>query len=201
MCVAKNASVEINLYFKTLTVGPAPGIEPTTSRSAVERSTDWVNTAFVNGWNSLTLRVILCCIHRIPCALFLSPRAVVHFSSEAREAREKNKVMQITGPPSFLAASPLAPHACSRSTVTQEKNKRLLAVYLFLLWEKNAMMIYRIQRVVKKYFQLLHTVPVMITCKGSNFWVYGRILCCDHLNETSLLVATHGTVCFRLFSE
>ena len=77
--------------------------------------------------------------------------------------------MQITGPPSFLAASPLAPHACSRSTVTQEKNKRLLAVYLFLLWEKNAMMIYRIQRVVKKYFQLLHTVPVMITCKGSNF--------------------------------
>ena len=27
-------------YFKTLSIGPAPGIEPTTSRSAVKRSTD-----------------------------------------------------------------------------------------------------------------------------------------------------------------
>ena len=32
-------------------------------------------------------------------------------------------------PPLFLAASPLAPHACSRSTVIQNKNKRLPAVY------------------------------------------------------------------------
>ena len=31
-------------YFKTLSIGPAPGIEPATSRSAVTRSTDWANT-------------------------------------------------------------------------------------------------------------------------------------------------------------
>ena len=34
--------------FKTLSVGPAPGIEPATSRSAVKRSTDWANPATVN---------------------------------------------------------------------------------------------------------------------------------------------------------
>ena len=28
-------------YFKALSNGPAPGIEPSTSRSAVKRSTDW----------------------------------------------------------------------------------------------------------------------------------------------------------------
>jgi len=28
---------------KTLSVGPVPGIEPATSRSAVKRSTDWAN--------------------------------------------------------------------------------------------------------------------------------------------------------------
>ena len=32
-------------YFKTLSIGPTPGIEPTTSRSAVKRSTDWANPA------------------------------------------------------------------------------------------------------------------------------------------------------------
>ena len=32
-------------YFKTLSIGPVPGIEPTTSRSAVKRSTDWANPA------------------------------------------------------------------------------------------------------------------------------------------------------------
>ena len=30
---------------KTLSVGPVPGIEPTTSRSAVKRSADWANPA------------------------------------------------------------------------------------------------------------------------------------------------------------
>ena len=30
-------------YFKTLSIGLAPGIEPATSRSAVKRSTDWAN--------------------------------------------------------------------------------------------------------------------------------------------------------------
>ena len=40
-------------YFKTLSIGLAPGIEPATSRSAVKstRSTDWANTAAVNGSN------------------------------------------------------------------------------------------------------------------------------------------------------
>ena len=32
-------------YFKTLSIGPAPKNEPTTSRSAVKRSTDWPNPA------------------------------------------------------------------------------------------------------------------------------------------------------------
>ena len=34
-------------YFKTLSIGPAPGIEPATSRSAVKRSTDWAKPAVV----------------------------------------------------------------------------------------------------------------------------------------------------------
>ena len=32
-------------YLKTLRIGPVPGIEPATSRSAVKRSTDWANPA------------------------------------------------------------------------------------------------------------------------------------------------------------
>ena len=67
------------------------------------------------------------------------PRAVVLFSSEPRAA-SKRKIMLINGKkrgeifsfpglqPSFLAASPLAPHACSRSTVIQKTKKRLLSV-------------------------------------------------------------------------
>ena len=35
------------VIFKTLSIGPAPGIEPATSRSAVKRSTDWANPAAV----------------------------------------------------------------------------------------------------------------------------------------------------------
>ena len=34
-------------YFKTLSIGPAPGIKPATSRSAVKRSTNWANHAAV----------------------------------------------------------------------------------------------------------------------------------------------------------
>ena len=34
-----------SVVFKTLSIGPAPGIEPATSRSAVKRSTDWANPA------------------------------------------------------------------------------------------------------------------------------------------------------------
>ena len=34
-------------HFKTLSIGPVPGIEPATSRSAVKSSTDWANPAAV----------------------------------------------------------------------------------------------------------------------------------------------------------
>ena len=34
-------------YFKTLSIGPAPGVEPATSRSAVKHSIDWANPAAV----------------------------------------------------------------------------------------------------------------------------------------------------------
>ena len=34
-------------YFKTLSIGPAPRIEPVTSCSAVKRSTDWAKPAAV----------------------------------------------------------------------------------------------------------------------------------------------------------
>ena len=45
-CSAKEVPSFLS-HFKTLSIGPAPGIEPTTSRSAVKRSTDWVNPAMV----------------------------------------------------------------------------------------------------------------------------------------------------------
>ena len=38
-CSAKEVPSFLS-YFKTLSIGPAPGIEPVTSRSAVKRSTD-----------------------------------------------------------------------------------------------------------------------------------------------------------------
>ena len=46
-CRAKEVPSFLN-YFKTLRISPAPGIEPTTSRSAVKRFTDWANPAAVN---------------------------------------------------------------------------------------------------------------------------------------------------------
>ena len=42
-------------YFKTVSIGPTPGIEPATSRSAVKRSTDWANVAAVNCTSSALL--------------------------------------------------------------------------------------------------------------------------------------------------
>ena len=39
-------------YFKTLSIGPVPEIEPATSRSTVKRSTDWANPAAVKNINS-----------------------------------------------------------------------------------------------------------------------------------------------------
>ena len=45
-CSAKEVTSYLS-HFKTLSNGPAPGIEPATSRSAVKRSTDWANPATV----------------------------------------------------------------------------------------------------------------------------------------------------------
>ena len=45
-CSAKEVPSFLS-HFKTLSVGPAPGIEPATSRSAVKRSTNWANPATV----------------------------------------------------------------------------------------------------------------------------------------------------------
>ena len=48
-CSAKKVPSFLS-HFKTLSNGPAPGIEPATSRSAVKRSTDWANPATVNAF-------------------------------------------------------------------------------------------------------------------------------------------------------
>ena len=48
ICKAKAMNVTSFLsHFKTMNVGPVPGIEPSTSRSAVKLSTDWANPAAV----------------------------------------------------------------------------------------------------------------------------------------------------------
>ena len=44
--IAKGAPSFLS-YFKTLSNGPAPEIEPATSHSAVKRSTDWANPTAV----------------------------------------------------------------------------------------------------------------------------------------------------------
>ena len=48
-CSAKEVPSFLS-HFKTLSNGPAPGIEPATSRSAVKRSTDWANPATVTNY-------------------------------------------------------------------------------------------------------------------------------------------------------
>ena len=45
-CTAKGVYSFLS-YFKTLSIGPAPGIEPAAFRSAIKRSTDWAYTAVV----------------------------------------------------------------------------------------------------------------------------------------------------------
>ena len=47
VCSAKEEPSFLS-HFKTLSNGPAQGIEPATSRSALKRSTDWVNPATVS---------------------------------------------------------------------------------------------------------------------------------------------------------
>ena len=46
VCSAKTVPSFLR-YFDTLSIGPAPGIEPATFRSAVQRSTDWASPATV----------------------------------------------------------------------------------------------------------------------------------------------------------
>ena len=41
-------NLHFSVIFKTLSIGPAAGIEPATSRSAVKRATDWANPAAVS---------------------------------------------------------------------------------------------------------------------------------------------------------
>ena len=47
ICSAKEVPSFLS-YFKTLSIGPAPEIEPATSRSAIKGSTDWANP--VRSW-------------------------------------------------------------------------------------------------------------------------------------------------------
>ena len=56
-CSAKGVPSFLS-YFKTLSIGPAPGIEPATSCSAVKRSTDWANPSF-----DLTFLICLFCFY------------------------------------------------------------------------------------------------------------------------------------------
>ena len=49
-CSAKDVPSFLS-HFKTLSNGPAPGIEPATFRSAVKRSTDWANPSTVK-WSN-----------------------------------------------------------------------------------------------------------------------------------------------------
>ena len=56
-CSAKGVPSFLS-YFKTLSIGPAPGIEPATSRSAVKRSTVWANPSF-----DLTFLICLFCFY------------------------------------------------------------------------------------------------------------------------------------------
>ena len=45
-------------YFKTLSIGPAPRIEPATSRSAVPRTADWGNPAAGLAQSVVRLQVV-----------------------------------------------------------------------------------------------------------------------------------------------
>ena len=60
VCSARQ-NLSFSVTFKTLSIDPAPGIEPATSRSAVKRSTDWANHAAVKmvRWNIKTFYFFL----------------------------------------------------------------------------------------------------------------------------------------------
>ena len=62
VCRAKGVTSFLS-YFKTLSIGRAPGIEPATCRSAVKHSTDWANPAAAKKMNNLLLTSIACKYH------------------------------------------------------------------------------------------------------------------------------------------
>ena len=64
ICKAKAVYVTSFLsHFKAMNVGLVPGIEPSTSRSAVKLSTDWANPRGGGGY-SHTLPIRLCAVQR-----------------------------------------------------------------------------------------------------------------------------------------
>ena len=54
--------LHFSVIFKTLSIGPAPGIEPPTSRSAVKRSTDWSRRLIVKFKTHKTLKAAIPCL-------------------------------------------------------------------------------------------------------------------------------------------
>ena len=65
-------------HFKTLSTGPAPGIEPATSSSTVKRSTDWANPPAVNKPAFVLL---------LACVAFVFPREFVSRRLEREQKR------------------------------------------------------------------------------------------------------------------
>ena len=55
--VVIQASQRFSVIFKTLSVGPVPGIEPLTSRSAVRCSSDWADPAQLK-WSKYFLNLL-----------------------------------------------------------------------------------------------------------------------------------------------
>ena len=54
--------LHFSVIFKTLSIGPAPGIEPPTSHSAVKRSTDWSRRLIVKFKTHKTLKAAIPCL-------------------------------------------------------------------------------------------------------------------------------------------
>ena len=54
--------LHFSVIFKTPSIGPAPGIEPPTSRSAVKRSTDWSRRLIVKIKTHKTLKAAIPCL-------------------------------------------------------------------------------------------------------------------------------------------
>ena len=74
-CSAKGVPSFLS-YFKTVSFGPAPGIKPATTRSAVKRSTDWANPAAVKGTylkgqvhSSAHAHLSKCCFSAATCCI------------------------------------------------------------------------------------------------------------------------------------